>query len=63
LFSLLLLFVCFLLGRRLQGWRADKRDREMSGMGVHDGKYTKNQKDFLKKEEEKGRKKKNMESR
>lgn len=33
----------FILGVRLQGHRKDMRDGEMSGIGVHDIKSTKNQ--------------------
>jgi hypothetical protein len=34
----------FSVGRRLQGWRGRMwKDGEMSGIGVHNGKFTKNQ--------------------
>jgi hypothetical protein len=38
----------FLLMGRFQGQRADMRDGEMSGIGVHDVKFTKNQQKVLK---------------
>ena len=37
------LFVCFLWGGSLQGQREDIEGWEMSGIGVHDVKFTKNQ--------------------
>lgn len=42
-FRFFFLLFCFLWGGRLQGYRGIGRDWKMSGITVHDGKFTKNQ--------------------
>lgn len=35
-FSIISFIFSFLLGRRLQGWRVDRKNWEMNAIGVHD---------------------------